>query len=140
MARLPDWERRLADLIVERRGSPHQWGLHDCVMWAADDVLAVTGRDFAVHVRGRYADEKGAVRILVLEGVRDVAELADKYLGRRRHIALARPGDVVVGHLSTGESCLGVCYGRHSLFVGVAGGKDGLVVVDTLDLDHAYRV
>lgn len=140
MARLPDWDARLGELIASRRGSPHDWGHNDCVMWAADAVLAVTGRDIAAHVRGTYRGEAGAARMLVLEGVRDAAGIADKYLGRRRHVSTARPGDVVVGHLSSGEPCLGVCYGRRSLFVGVAGGHDGLVAVDTLDLDHCHRV
>lgn len=138
--RLEDWHLRLDELVHDRANCPYEWGYHDCVMWAAAAVEAVTGRDLGLGKRLTYSTEHGAARMLVLEGVRDVAELADKYLGRRRHIAQARHGDIVVGHLSTGELCLGACLGRKSAFVGSAAGQDGLIAVETLDLDHCYRV
>ncbi|MEM8822033.1 MAG: hypothetical protein AAGF30_00335 [Pseudomonadota bacterium] len=39
---------------------PWQWGVVDCMMWAASLVERVTGEDPAADLRGRYADSHSA--------------------------------------------------------------------------------
>jgi hypothetical protein len=53
--RLPDWPEKLADLVEARRYAPFRWGTHDCAMFAADAVLAMTGADPLARWRGAYA-------------------------------------------------------------------------------------
>jgi hypothetical protein len=55
--RLPDWPERLAALVEARRHAPFAWGSNDCLLFAADAVLACTGVDPAAAWRGRYGSE-----------------------------------------------------------------------------------
>lgn len=61
--RLEGWELRLAALLSEARNRPFEWGAHDCMLFAADAVVALTGRDPAAEYRGAYDSALGASRI-----------------------------------------------------------------------------
>lgn len=149
--RLPGWQDALHDLIVRRRAIPMEWGKHDCCLWVADAVLAMTGFDPAEHYRGTYSSPQGALRRLVAQdAVGSPEELADKVFGERLPIALARVGDVVAADLTalglaepdepTLGKAMGICYGRSSLFVGSDETAHGLITLRTLDLEWCYRV
>jgi hypothetical protein len=147
--RLPDWQDRLTPIVYERLTWPHEWGKHDCALWAAVCREAVTGENFYAPYLGTYRSAAGALRRLrAVDGVASPVELADLKLGERLHPAMAKVGDVVAADLwalgiadddepRMGPS-LGVCYGHHSLFVGTAKGHDGLVRVLTGQVDHCY--
>jgi hypothetical protein len=45
-----------------------RWGKHDCMLFAADWVLALTGRDPAAAWRGTYFDEASAAGIVAWNG------------------------------------------------------------------------
>ena len=47
----------LARFIEERRRMPFTWGSNDCCLFAADWVLAATGRDIALEVDGGITPE-----------------------------------------------------------------------------------
>lgn len=68
IARAPDWPERLAELVETRLETPFAWGTHDCVAWAADAVLALTGRDPLAELRGTYATEAEAEAIIAGDG------------------------------------------------------------------------
>jgi hypothetical protein len=55
---------RLWALVRERVATPFAWGQHDCCLWAADAVLAVTGHDHAAAHRGSYRTATSAARRL----------------------------------------------------------------------------
>lgn len=74
---------------------PHAWGSHDCAMFAADCVRAITGLDLAEEFRGQYADEPGAMRVLASLGCADVGDLASRYLPEI-DAPMAQRGDVVM--------------------------------------------
>jgi hypothetical protein len=106
--RLPDWQMRFAALVRERVQEPFVWGQHDCCLWAADCVLALTGFDPAQQLRGAYADERTAVRLVRHLG--GMARIAQAALGAPVGARLANVGDVVlVTH--TGQTILSVCNG-----------------------------
>lgn len=111
-ARLPDWPERLAALIEQRRREPFAWGRHDCALWAADAVLAITGTDLAKPWRGRYRSAAGAVRIIHQQGAADagLAALVDEALCRRLHVRQAQRGDVVLADMGA-MNALGVVSG-----------------------------
>lgn len=108
MTRLPDWQDRLTALVAHAHRQPFAWGTHDCCLWAADAVLALTGRDPAADLRGRYADATGAMRAL-----RAMGGLLGA--GRRAGIALAGPG-----HARDGDVAL-VSDGRRPMLAVHAG-------------------
>lgn len=120
MARHPDWPARLAAYVDAARDRPFLWGTHDCALFAAGAVAALTGQDPATGLAGTYADAAGAARILKALGAADVEHLATLRLGPPVPPALAQRGDVVSVATPHGHA-LGVCLGGAAAVPGVAG-------------------
>ena len=130
--RLQDWQSRLGALVNSRLAAPFAWGTHDCCLWAADAVLATTGRDLAGDLRGTYRTAGQAAEVLHRHG--GVVGLAVARLGPVVPAALAQPGDVgliTVDHRHT----LAVCGGAHFL----AAGSAGLVSIPAAQVIRAWR-
>lgn len=100
MARLPDWPALLARHILDATDRVFEWGRHDCSVFAADGILAITGRDPIARARGRYADEKRASVILREIGGLGVPEAAETLMiefgAPLVHPAFAQRGDLVL--------------------------------------------
>ena len=108
MKRLRDWQSRLQACVAERWRTPFEWGQFDCVLLAADAVLACTGEDLAAEYRGTYSDAAGAARLIETHG--GLEAIAAARLGAEIRPVLAQPGDI--GLLSNeGRPCLSVCTG-----------------------------
>lgn len=61
--RLPDWRPRLVAYLAEVRTRPFAYGTHDCALFAAGAVEAMTGHDLAAEFRGRYASLKEGLKL-----------------------------------------------------------------------------
>lgn len=105
--RLPDWQLRLEAFIAQRLGAPFAWGRNDCALFAADAVLALTGRDPAANLRG-HRTARQAYRVLQRHG--GLAGLASARLGPSMAASLAGVGDVVLVQMGK-HPALGVCNG-----------------------------
>lgn len=68
MARPADWPERLAEFVEARRNMPFAWGVHDCMMFAADWVQQLRGVDILAAYRGAYATEAEGDAILTRDG------------------------------------------------------------------------
>ncbi len=121
LPRRPDWPERLAELVEARRHAPFRWGAHDCVLWAADAIVACTGQDPAAEWRGRYGNETEAEAIILRAG-----GLAELVAGAQ---ATRGAGECPVGQAQRGDTVL-VQYGN-TLMMGVVLGD--LVAVPGLD-------
>lgn len=66
--RLPNWPDLLAAFIEERRHVPFEWGRNDCVTFAADAVLCLTGHDVLASLRGTWATEQQALQLAARMG------------------------------------------------------------------------
>lgn len=64
MRRRLDWIKQLTAVVEHARDTPFAWGTHDCALFAANCVLAMTGVDFAAEFRGTYDSAEGARRAL----------------------------------------------------------------------------
>jgi hypothetical protein len=113
----------LTRYIEERRRMPFAWGSNDCCLFAADWVLAATGRDLAAEYRGQYETALGALRFVKSAG--GVEGLVEKAGGQRIDVKLAHRGDVVARDVGDGVG-LGLCIGSLAAFVA----QDGLRFVD----------
>ena len=113
-ARLPTWQTRFALLCIERQRRPFEWGAHDCCLWAADAVHAITGQDFAEGLRGTYATAAEAARMLAQAG--GVRALSTHALGEPVGPLMAAVGDVVLFE-QDGRELLAVCNGGTALAV-----------------------
>ena len=118
MKRLHTWQTRFALLCIERQARPFEWGAHDCCLWAADAVHAITGQDFADGLRGTYATTAEAARMLAQVG--GVRQLATEALGEPVSPLMATVGDVVLFE-QDGRELLAVCNGGTALAVAARG-------------------
>jgi hypothetical protein len=129
MKRLKDWPSRFAALVESARARPFEWGAHDCCLWAADAVKAVTGNDPAAPWRATYRTERAAMAILArLGGHAAVGALGGPEISPRLAIA----GDVGLVRWTDGTKSLGVFGGHWWLCVADQG-------LTTMPIDAALR-
>lgn len=126
--RAHDWEARLFAAVDAARATPFEWGAHDCALFVADAVLAMTGHDYAADLRGQYRTQSGALRLLADTSLR--ARLGALFASI--DVRMAQRGDVVMDN----TGALGVCLGEHAAFVG----PDGVEMQPTLTAELAWRV
>lgn len=117
--RLRDWQLRYAVLVRARMSAPMVWGQHDCCLWAADCVQAITGVDPAQQLRGLYSTERDARRLMAQLG--GMAAIATAALGKPVFACMASVGDIVLVTQAQ-QTLLAVCNGGTLLVVG----QDGL--------------
>jgi hypothetical protein len=91
----PNWEQRLHDVrstaAFER---PHVYGEHDCLLWSAAVVKAVTGKDLARGHRRKY--RTGPARPLPqAHRLRQRQAMIDAHL-EEKPIGFAQVGDLVL--------------------------------------------
>jgi len=134
MRRLPDWNQRLAAYVAECGRRPFEPGAHDCALFAAGAVEAMTGEDPAAEFRGRYASLAEGLRALREAGIEDHVAAAAAALPE---IAVrdARPGDLAAVRTPEGLA-LGVVQGPR-VYVARAAGV-GLAPIDMAE--RAFRV
>lgn len=109
MIRREDWPERLAAAIDAARELPFAWGEHDCLMFAANCVQAMTGEDPAVDFRKTYRTARGAAWTVARAGGMRVG--ADARLGERVLVLRAQRGDVVLVELDNERQAYGICVG-----------------------------
>lgn len=116
-AATPEWQARFSALVQANLQTPFAWGTHDCCLWAAAAVHAVSGQDLAATWRGTYSTAIEAARLLEsLGGLAAVGALA----GSACPPLLAANGDVgLLEH--EGRQHLGVCVGPVWLVVAAKG-------------------
>ena len=62
--RLPDWKTHLIAYLADAARKSYQPGVHDCALFSAGAVLAMTGVDLAAGWRGRYTTLTRGLRVL----------------------------------------------------------------------------
>lgn len=148
MTRFRDWEFRLDELCRQRMRAPFVWGRHDCALFVADCVLAVSGLDLAGDCRGLYASKEEALALLASLGAADLEDYMASQAARfdlpEVGVRFAQRGDVVLYRQETGPS-LGIVSldGMRALIAvesGQADGKPRLLRVPVLECARAWRV
>lgn len=89
---------------------PFVWGQSDCLLWCANCAKAITGRDPAADLRGRYSTAIEARRVMKAEGWRDMADVAGSMLAEIP-LSQARAGDWAHIVNDDGTDTLGVVMG-----------------------------
>lgn len=109
--RLVNWESRLMAYIAGVARAGFAFGQHDCALFAAGGVEALTGEDPARVWRGQYVSQAGGIRHL-------------RKAGHADHIAAARalfpeihPSGIMLGDLAAvpaddGLGALGIVQGE----------------------------
>lgn len=133
--RRPDWEPHLVAYLAAANHKPHRYGHHDCMIFAAGAVKALTGRDPARGHRGKYSSAATARRYLASLGFDSVEAMIDRILPEKP-VLRAQRGDIVLDE----EGMPGVCIGGEALFVGTKNGEEGLVRVPRAKWRKAWAV
>lgn len=107
--RLPDWGLRLGAWLASISSAPFAYGSHDCALFAAGAIEAMTGVDHAADWRGRYKTQIGGFRVLRRAGFGDHIALARSLCPP---IRTPRPGDLAIIDTPLGRA-LGVVQGAH---------------------------
>lgn len=115
-----DWLPRLLEVIESCRDTPFDWGSHDCGLFAARCIEAMTGVDVAIDVRGQYSTKAGAMRVLHQRGMTSIADFAGSILPEPCPRYLARRGDIILFHAVEGPA-LGICMGHLAVGPGPKG-------------------
>lgn len=132
--RHPDWQARLVAYLHAARLQPFAYGRHDCCLFAADAVAAMTGIDIAAPWRGRYTTLRGGIRVLRRSGYRDHVALAAAWFPEVPAFS-AQPGDLAVIATEAGPA-LGVVQGEAVYVLG----PQGLGLVSLLSVTRAFRI
>lgn len=129
--RLPDWQKRLNQYLIEVSGQPFNYGTLDCVQFVAGAVEAMTGRAPEFDVL-QYDTLRQGVQQVRAAGFRDHVEFLDHHFGPVIPL-MAWPGDIAVME----KRALGIVQGRG---VYVLSRPSGLGLVPLSDAVRAYRV
>lgn len=138
MTRLSFWRPALAEYVNGCMSKPFAWGEHDCALFAAGAVLAMTGEDMAAPYRGHYKTLRGGLGLLKRKGFANHAELAASVF-EEIHPSHAAVGDIAAIKIEdSGLYALGLVNGPR-IFV-CRPDSLGLGTVDLLSAERAFRV
>lgn len=137
------WDTRAYhDFLLERAKLPFVWGVHDCALFAADGIQAITGVDIATDFRGKYSDEAGAMALIKsVAGGSTVADAA-AYCAQKYALAewprplFAQRGDLVVAKQGDGLIAGLVHLNGHV----VAAGEKGLMIMPITTVQRSWHV
>jgi hypothetical protein len=104
-----DWLRRLRSEIESAESRSFAWGDHDCCLFAARCVDAMTGSSLEAQWRSEYHDHRSALRLLHDEGGLESA--VTRRLGPPIRWVNAQRGDLCLMETPDGIGSLGVCVG-----------------------------
>lgn len=129
-ARLPDWRPRLVAYLEEVRTRPFAYGQHDCALFAAGAVEAMTGVDLADGHRGQYATLRTGLKLVRGDHLRILRDRFEPVPS-----AFAQIGDIaLIGEV--GFPALGIFEGETILVLR----EDGLGRMPRAAATQAYRV
>jgi len=135
MTRRPDWRVRLSSYIDDCRRRPMDLGRHDCALFAAGAVRAMTGTDHADGLRGTYGTMAGGLRRVRKAGYIDHVDMVAGLFTEVRPAIMAQIGDIAVVE-GEGAPSLGIVGGPRIFVLRPA----GLVTLDLAVIQRAFRV
>jgi len=95
MIRLPGWEQRAAGYFRQVLEKPYAWGVHDCALFTAGAIEAMTGEDLGAPFRGAYHDQASAEAVLRSLACNSVLDLPAHFGLQPVEPSHVRRGDVV---------------------------------------------
>ena len=130
-----DWRARLTDYLSRVARQRFRPGRHDCALFAAGAVEAMTGADPAAMWRGQYDTIEAGRAALAAEGWADHIAVAAALFPAVAP-ALAGVGDLAVMPADYGERALGIVQGPGVYCLR----PSGLVLADRLHMLEAFTI
>jgi hypothetical protein len=136
-AKLPDWRGRLRDYLAQVSGAQFRPGRHDCALFTAGAVHAMTGRDLAADWCGKYSTLAAGQAALVAAGYANhLALAAALFPAVAPPLAVAGDLAVLPSDIAGGAGALGVVQGSAVYVLK----PSGLAVVSRLHIEAAFFV
>ncbi len=135
LRRRPDWQVRLKSYLEAVHRRAFAPGAHDCAMFAAGAIEAMTGADLAEGWRGQYATLVAGRRAMRKAGFEDHVAFAASLLPEIPP-SFAQVGDIGTVPDEDGELALCVVQGEAVYSVT----ETGLAIADRLTMTRAFRV
>lgn len=136
--RLPDWLPRLANYFDQCWRLPFEYGRHDCALFAAGGVAAMTGFDPALEFRGRYSSLKDGLKLVRRLGFQTNADMVSA------HFVEIKPCEAATGDIGaypvddSGLWALGIV--NVSRLMLLRPGEQGIGHCDFLEAKRAFRI
>lgn len=94
--RVDDWQTKFWENITAACERDFEWGVHDCVMFAASSVDAILGTDYFAQAQARYpySTEDGAIALMQQYG--GITGLAESFLDPHTNWGQLGAGDIVL--------------------------------------------
>jgi len=133
--RFPDWRVRLLAYLAEVSRRQFGYGSHDCGLFVAGAIAAMTGTDPAQPWRGQYSSLKSGLKRLRRAGFADhVAVAAAIY--PEIHPSRAGVGDIAAVDGDDGLAALGLVQGELIYVLR----PDGLATLPLISARRAFRI
>ena len=129
-SRAVNWEEVWSSFMMGARKTPFVWGESDCMIFAGENVLILTGVDLVSSHKGKYSTEREAIAYLKKAGYDRPVDMVASHL-EEVSVSMAQRGDLVMY-----QGNLGVCMAGLSLFKG----EKETELVRTLDCSRAWKV
>ena len=134
LVRKKTWRSDLTAFVAAAAARPFRPGKHDCALFAAGAVKAMTGADLARGYRSKYRSLAKGQQVLQARGFTDHIALAAHHLPEIAPI-MAQEGDIVVVEADE-DSALGVVQGPMIYVLR----PSGLGLVEFTEAVRAFRV
>lgn len=133
--RFPDWRPRLVARMAEAASRPFAYGTHDCALFVADALFAMTGHDAAAEYRGRYNTIKSGLKATLKAGCADHVDVYHQLL-QPVAPAFAVMGDIAVIPMAGSIPALGIFEGGQVIVLR----ESGLGLLPRDSATAAFRV
>lgn len=135
MRKRTDWRKHLVAYVSSINRAEFKPGQHDCALFAAGAVKAMTGENLAKSWQGKYRSLKRGKELLKERGFEDHIALAASFFEEVPAL-MAQVGDIAVIE-EDGEQALGVVQGA---YIWVVRAESGLGRVFLSQAKRAFRV
>jgi hypothetical protein len=125
----------LAEYIREKTDADFAWGVCDCVLFAADWCVKLTGKDPVASIRGRYSDKAAAYIIMRDEFQNEPEKQVDLFF-ERVEPNYTQKGDVALCDLD-GKRTFGIVGARGFVFFKMS---KGIVATKKVEKLIVWRV
>lgn len=133
--RFPDWKPRLTAYLASIARAPFAPGAHDCALFAAGCIEAMTGQDLARDLRGTYKTTKQGLKALRAAGFDGIEAYAAAHFPEI-HRSEMIPGDLAIVSGEGVDWALGILQGE-AVYVLTPG---GLGFLPLTAIRHLYAV
>lgn len=138
MKRHDHWPSALERVIHKARAKAFRRGRHDCALFVASCIWAMTGVDFSEPFRGKYRTPDGAAALLNAQGAATLGDFVTLKLGAPVKPLQAGRGDVAEFMTPNDGLSLGIIDNSGRRIATVA--EKGLIFIDKKSATRAWRV